>query len=193
MAMLESKLLTALSELGNAQGTGLKSDAPAAPSKELIQAFEDAMQNSNSQANDQQSQYAMNENEQNAYSKVQFEHDQNYSQNQKTQGIDSETGKVYDVSQSSESQSLDARASFRKDISEAQNNFEANNPARQEDLLKELTTIAENFSQHGAQITQVELFRIQYILGILNSQSQTGMKVSQTVSQGLENLLKQKD
>ncbi len=192
MSMLESKLLTALSELGNAQGTGLKSDSPTAPSSDLIKAFEDAMQN-NSQGNEQSAQYAMNENEQNTFSKVEFDQRADYAKDLKSQGIDSESGRVYDVDQSSESQSLDGRASFRQDVERAQENFQANKPESREELLKELITLAESFTAEGGQITAVDLFRTQYILGMLGTQSKTGMKVSQTISTGLETLLKQKD
>ena len=48
-----------------------------------------------------------------------------------------------------------------------------------------------NFSRPGANIGPDALFRAQYLAGMLRVQAQTGLKTSQSASQGMESVLRQ--
>lgn len=73
-------------------------------------------------------------------------------------------------------------------VQEPQANTASQSP---EALIKELGQLMGTMAQNGG-LTQMELFRVQYLVGILKVQSSGGMKASQSVSQGMESLLKQK-
>ena len=61
----------------------------------------------------------------------------------------------------------------------------------QEDPAQELFRRLDNYAQPGNVITPQELFRIQYLVGMLKVQVQAGLNSSQQSTQGMENLLRQ--
>ena len=63
--------------------------------------------------------------------------------------------------------------------------------AMQDDPARELLQRLEACAQSGSSITPQELFRIQYLMGVLKVQVQAGLKTSQQSTQGLENMLRQ--
>ncbi len=219
MSMLESKLLTALSELGNAAGSGLKSDGVGAPPDELVKAFADSMQNTGQdtpQAQDflQDSEtFEQNgQNSQHANEQHNFEHKlikgpaesmPALSSSQETAPSQSVNNRdipsIQEVTNVQEGQSLDPRASYRMDNAQGTSSFasEVSKPLGQDasskELIQELETILQKISEPGNMLGQLELYRAQYIMGMLKMQAHTGMKVSQSTSQGLESLLKQKE
>ncbi len=231
MSMLETKLLSALSELGNAVGSGLKSDGVLSPPDDLVKAFEEAMQNLDANASNNQdtSQNLMQENvdcggvdsqnhqEQESLYPGPAEQMPSVSQGEQAQNVDNglhvdnaeqvtQTNRVSDipqtqnVTQTSESHGIDGQSSFRmqsENVSQGNqgvNNIqESQGTQSSEELMQELQSILQNITQPGATVNHLELYRAQYIMGMLRMQSQTGMKVSQGVSQGLESVLKQKE
>lgn len=66
-----------------------------------------------------------------------------------------------------------------------------NSSNNQEDLLREMGEILQNITKPGASILPAELFRLQYLTGMLKVGSQTGLKASQQATQGMESVLKQ--
>ena len=61
----------------------------------------------------------------------------------------------------------------------------------QEDPAQELFRRLESYAQPGSVVTPQELFRIQYLVGMLKVQVQAGISSSQQSTQGMENLLRQ--
>ena len=64
-------------------------------------------------------------------------------------------------------------------------------PMAQEDPAQELFRRLENTARPGSVLTPQELFRIQYLVGILKVQVQAGVSSSQQSTQGMESLLRQ--
>lgn len=62
---------------------------------------------------------------------------------------------------------------------------------RQEDLVGELARLLENATRPQAMLGPHELFRLQYLVGMLNVQGKAGVQTSQQTTQGLESLLRQ--
>ena len=62
---------------------------------------------------------------------------------------------------------------------------------RQEDLVGELARLLENATHPQAMLGPQELFRLQYLVGMLNVQAKAGVQTSQQTTQGLESLLRQ--
>lgn len=67
----------------------------------------------------------------------------------------------------------------------------SNEPSNQEDLLREVGQILEKVTQPGGAILPTDLYRLQYLTGILKVGAQTGLKASQQTTQGMESVLKQ--
>lgn len=61
----------------------------------------------------------------------------------------------------------------------------------EENPVRELGRLLDEFSRSGASIGPDALFRAQYLAGILKVQTQTGLKASQSVSQSMESVLRQ--
>ncbi|WP_297218888.1 hypothetical protein [uncultured Desulfovibrio sp.] len=61
----------------------------------------------------------------------------------------------------------------------------------QTDMLNELARLLEQTSQPHAVIGPQELFRVQYLVGMLNAQAKAGVQTSQQTTQGMESLLRQ--
>ncbi len=61
----------------------------------------------------------------------------------------------------------------------------------QTDMLNELARLLEQTSQTHAVIGPQELFRVQYLVGMLNAQAKAGIQTSQQTTQGMESLLRQ--
>lgn len=65
------------------------------------------------------------------------------------------------------------------------------NPAGPDDALKELGQLLEQAAQPGAALNPMDVYRMQYLVGMLKVQAQTGQKASQSVTQGMESVLRQ--
>lgn len=63
--------------------------------------------------------------------------------------------------------------------------------SRPENPAHELARLLEQFSGQGTVIGPQDLFRAQYLVGMLKVQVHAGFKVSQSTSQGMENVLRQ--
>ena len=63
--------------------------------------------------------------------------------------------------------------------------------SRPENPAHELAQLLEQFSGQGTVIGPQDLFRAQYLVGMLKVQVHAGFKVSQSTSQGMENVLRQ--
>ena len=61
----------------------------------------------------------------------------------------------------------------------------------EENPVRELGRLLDEFSRPGANIGPDALFRAQYLAGMLRVQAQTGLKTSQSASQGMESVLRQ--
>ena len=61
----------------------------------------------------------------------------------------------------------------------------------EENPVRELGRLLDEFSRPGANIGPDTLFRAQYLAGMLRVQAQTGLKTSQSASQGMESVLRQ--
>lgn len=61
----------------------------------------------------------------------------------------------------------------------------------EENPVRELGRLLEEVSRPGASIGPEKLFRVQYLVGMLKVQVQTGLKTSQQASQGMESVLRQ--
>lgn len=61
----------------------------------------------------------------------------------------------------------------------------------EENPVRELGRLLEELSRPGASIGPETLFRVQYLAGMLKVQAQTGLKTSQSASQGMESVLRQ--
>lgn len=64
-------------------------------------------------------------------------------------------------------------------------------PAGPDDTLKELGQLLEQATQPGATLNPTDVYRMQYLVGMLKVQAQTGQKASQSVTQGMESVLRQ--
>ena len=64
-------------------------------------------------------------------------------------------------------------------------------PPDRERPVRELGRLLDEFSRPGANIGPDALFRAQYLAGMLRVQAQTGLKTSQSASQGMESVLRQ--
>ena len=64
-------------------------------------------------------------------------------------------------------------------------------PVAREDPAQELFRRLEQYAQPDSVVTPQDLFRIQYLVGILKVQVHVGLKTSQQSTQGMENLLRQ--
>ncbi len=61
----------------------------------------------------------------------------------------------------------------------------------EENPVRELGRLLDEFSRPGANIGPDALFRAQYLAGMLRVQAQAGLKTSQSASQGMESVLRQ--
>lgn len=61
----------------------------------------------------------------------------------------------------------------------------------EENPVRELGRLLEELSRPGASIGPETLFRAQYLAGMLKVQAETGLKTSQSASQGMESVLRQ--
>ncbi len=204
MTMLESKLFTALSELGNAKGFGLKSEGPGKAPEDLVKAFEEAMANLDQHASDAQA--SLNDFGSHEFSQ-ELTNEKVHEINFQDENIGIETQhennrykgpaeEVPSISSTDETQSYKVKNDESENINPHnvhKTEHAENIKQHSEELVQELSSLFEKISQPGASLSHMELYRAQYIMGMLKVQSQAGMKVSQNVSQGLESMLKQKE
>ncbi len=209
MSMLESKLLSALANLGNAAGSELVSNGVLSAPDELVKAFEEAMQGidmsmnqeANNASTNQDSSLSSNDNDilkgpaeevpslnlDNQQVEVDgLNHAQQIENSTEAQNIDWQNS-------SSSSQDFTFDRSQQAQVNQHENiaNISNDNKVQTGELGHELQAILEKLAQPGANLSHLELYRAQYIMGMLKTQAQTGMKISQGISQGLESALKQ--
>ncbi len=218
MSGLESRLMDALSKLGSASGTGLKSDKIGPPPDELVKAFEEALNDLSQDANSNglgAESNAFESQDSSTPQSIEFDKalhvEGTQSADTSMQGVDS-TSKVdakpnaqsidntngvnkidngFEINSVNSSDAVDSKMNFRtEEVNKTQNTNQSKEPTTDE-LLKELSHVLETMSQPGASVSHMELFRVQYLVGMLKVQGQHGLKVSQTTTQGLENILKQ--
>lgn len=64
-------------------------------------------------------------------------------------------------------------------------------PTGPDDPLKELGRLLEQISQPGAALQPTDVYRMQYLVGMLKVRAQAGQKASQGMTQGMESVLRQ--
>jgi hypothetical protein len=193
-----SRLMEALEKLGTSSGAGLNSpNGPSGqPSQELIQAFEDALQKNDAQPSID----ALNNSQQPLQNNEQAQAVELENPQQSSEKIDADFH-LWEVQ--TENIRIEPPSS-RHDIAGIEQDIgspEALNPQQNSaepkqytdtsftDQIRELGEILNKMNT-GALSPQ-DLYRMQYITGMLKVQTSAGVNVSQRTTQGFESLLKQ--
>ena len=198
VAQSSSRLMEALEKLGEWAGSGAGNGPSGPPSRDLVRAFEDALSGSSGETELSETPGAADAAGAElppgpAESVPSFD-------DKGTQAVEGQTsvpdaplaGRVGlhpeqrpGAVSSAESVGADTRsqgpaeAGFRMEFREGEN------------PVQELGRLLEDFSRPGAVVGPEELFRVQYLVGMLKVQAQAGQQTSQSASQGMESLLRQ--
>jgi len=166
VASSSSKLLEALEKLGTSQGTDLRSTGPlGVPSQDVIRLFEDAMNNG----------------QQNPQTVFSEQKDLSHNVEQSPDTLSDGTVRI-DSTHSS------AQADFlSQPVDSANKSSQVNHSAKNN--IQELQELIECLTQ--GNINPSELYRLQYLIGMLKVHATSGEQTSQQISQSFESILKQ--
>lgn len=193
-----SRLMEALEKLGTSTGAGLNSpNGPSGqPPQELIQAFEDALRGNDAQPNIEafhNNQQSLNNNEQ--AQAVDLESPQQAKEKIDTDlhlwEVQTENIRIEAPSASHDIAGLEKELGSPEGMRLEQNSAESKQYTDTSftDQIRELGEILNKMNT-GALSPQ-DLYRMQYITGMLKVQSSAGVNISQRTTQGFESLLKQ--
>ena len=198
VAQSSSRLMEALEKLGEWAGSGAGNGPSGPPSRDLVRAFEDALSGSSGETELSETPGAADAAGAElppgpAESVPSFDDKGTQAVERKTSVPDAPVAESVELHpelrpeavSSAESVGADTRslgpaeAGFRMEFREGEN------------PVQELGRLLEDFSRPGAVVGPEELFRVQYLVGMLKVQAQAGQQTSQSASQGMESLLRQ--
>lgn len=198
VAQSSSRLMEALEKLGEWAGSGAGNGPSGPPSRDLVRAFEDALSGSSGETELSETPGAADTAGAElapgpAESVPSFDDMGTQAVERKTPVPDAPVAESVELHpeqrpeavSSAESVGADTRSSGPAEAGFRMEFREGENP------VQELGRLLEDFSRPGAVVGPEELFRVQYLVGMLKVQAQAGQQTSQSASQGMESLLRQ--
>ncbi len=198
VANLASRLLAALEKTGISSGAELRSDfGPSGqPDPELVRAFEEAMERGSESVVPESSgtggATGLNEQPQMDVQPTEEIQLRTEAVPEGPRGVDAPEApeKIADQSEGLRTDEMNAFAPQEIATPDAAARPDAPSRAESGEGLRELENILERME--SGQLRSEDLFRMQYLVGMLKVHAESGMKASQKMAQGFESLLRQK-
>lgn len=198
VANLASRLLAALEKTGVSSGAELRSDfGPSGqPDPELVRAFEEAMERGPEPVSQGSS---GTDDATGLYEQPQIDVQPTEETQLRTEAVPSGTQamdapeapeKIADQSEGLRTAETNGFAPREAAATDAAPQPDASSRVEASDGLRELENILGRIE--SGQLRAEDLFRMQYLAGMLKVHAESGMKASQKMAQGFESLLRQK-